>query len=139
MASPRPSTVTTRDEAAAAGPVPFWTSAAGPSGTHAYLAARRPDALLYRIELSEPVLAIGERLLAEERLDDRVHLRHGDMTDVLGIVPAQVHLVSCVLALHQLRAASDVVRTLEHVATIRDRTGCAICRGTWPGCPTTAS
>jgi SAM-dependent methyltransferase len=92
----------------------------------AHLAIRRPDVELYGVELSEPMLALGHRLLAEQNLGTRVHLTRGDITHSLDGTPPRVDLISCVLALHQLPTAADVVRALEHVAAIRAKTGCAI-------------
>jgi SAM-dependent methyltransferase len=92
----------------------------------AYLAERRPDAQLVGVELSEPMLALGERMLADEGLGDRVRLVHGDMTACLQLVPARLDLLSCMLALHQLPSAVELAGALGQIAAIRERTGCAV-------------
>jgi len=92
----------------------------------AYLAARRPDAQILGLELSEPMLALGEQLLAAKCLDDRVGLVPGDMTNFLDLAPERVDLLSCVLALHQLPSAAKMTRSLQQIATIRKQTGCAV-------------
>jgi tRNA (cmo5U34)-methyltransferase len=92
----------------------------------AYVAERRPDAQIVGVELSEPMLALGERRLAEEGLENRVRLIQGDMTDCSHLAPADLDLLGCMLALHQLPSVVELSGALRQVAEIRDRTGCAI-------------
>ncbi len=91
-----------------------------------YLAARRRDAQIVGVELSSPMIELGERMLAEDGLRDRVRLLHGDMTDCAGLAPARLDLLSCVLALHQLPSAVELDLALGQIAQIRDATGCAV-------------
>ncbi|HTZ87339.1 MAG TPA: class I SAM-dependent methyltransferase [Solirubrobacteraceae bacterium] len=92
----------------------------------AYLSRRRPDAELVGLELSQSMLELGERMLASEGLSDRVRLIRGDMTSCSELVPDDLGLISCMLALHQLPSAVELEGALAQVAQIRERTGCAI-------------
>lgn len=92
----------------------------------AYLAARRPDAQILGVELSQPMLALGEQLLAAERLADRVRLAQGDMTDCQRLVPEPLDLLSCMLALHQLPSVVELSGALREIAAIRESAGCAV-------------
>jgi SAM-dependent methyltransferase len=91
-----------------------------------YLAERRRDAQIVGVELSAPMIELGERMLAEDGLQDRVRLLHGDMTDCAGFAPARLDLLSCVLALHQLPSAVELDLALRQIGQIRDATGCAV-------------
>jgi tRNA (cmo5U34)-methyltransferase len=92
----------------------------------AYFAKRRPDAQLVGVELSGSMVSLGERMLAEEGLDDRVQLAQADMTACESVVPQRLDLLSCMLALHQLPSADVLDEALVQVARIRARTGCAV-------------
>jgi tRNA (cmo5U34)-methyltransferase len=92
----------------------------------AYFAQRRPDAQVIGVELSRPMAELGRRVLFAEGLGERVRLIEADMTACEDIVPAQVDLLSCMHALHQLPSEVELLQTLEQVAAIRERTGCAV-------------
>jgi ubiquinone/menaquinone biosynthesis C-methylase UbiE len=66
----------------------------------ARLAAGRPDAHLVGLDLSEPMLETGRKLIAREGLADRVELRAGDITNLDSQLPLQLNVVSCNFALH---------------------------------------
>lgn len=92
----------------------------------ALLAQRRPDIRILGVELSVPMLTLGNRLLVGENLEGPVQLVHGDMTDCVRLMPERVDLLSCVLALHQLPSEAMLLSTLQEIATIRRETGCAV-------------
>jgi tRNA (cmo5U34)-methyltransferase len=92
----------------------------------AYFAHRRPDAQVLGVELSEPMVSLGERTLTEEGLGERVRLVHADMTACEPLVPERLDLLSCMLALHQLPSAQVLADALRQIAKIRARTGCAV-------------
>jgi tRNA (cmo5U34)-methyltransferase len=92
----------------------------------AYFAQRRADARVVGVELSRPMVELGERMLSEEGLGDRVALIQADMTACEQALPAQVDLLSCMLALHQLPSEVELLAALRQVAAIRKRTGCAV-------------
>jgi tRNA (cmo5U34)-methyltransferase len=92
----------------------------------AYFAQRRPDAQVIGVELSGPMAELGKRMLFAEGLGQRVRLIEADMTACADVVPAQVDLLSCMLALHQLPSEVELLQALEQVAAIRERTGCAV-------------
>jgi hypothetical protein len=72
------------------------------------------------------MLELGERMLASEGLSQRVRLVRGDMTSCLELVPPDLKLISCMLALHQLPSPIELAGALQQVAAIRARTGCAV-------------
>jgi tRNA (cmo5U34)-methyltransferase len=92
----------------------------------AYFAQRRPDAHVVGVELSGPMVELGERTLLAEGLGDRVKLVQADMTACEQVVPERVDLLSCMLALHQLPSQVELLQALHQVAAIRERTGCAV-------------
>jgi SAM-dependent methyltransferase len=92
----------------------------------ARLARGRPDARLVGLDLSEPMLETGRRLLAAEGLSGRVELRRGDITTFDEDLPESLDAVSCNLTLHQLPSKELVMQTLEALARARRRTRCAV-------------
>jgi tRNA (cmo5U34)-methyltransferase len=92
----------------------------------ARLAHGRPDARLVGLDLSEPMLQTGQRLLEREGLADRVELRRGDITTFDAELPEPFDVVSCNFTLHQLPTEDLVRRCLEAIARFRSRTGCAV-------------
>jgi SAM-dependent methyltransferase len=92
----------------------------------ARLARGRPDARVVGLDLSEPMLETGRRLLAQEGLADRVELRRGDITAFDAELPDQLDLVSCNFALHQLPSEELTYRCLEAICRARERTGCGV-------------
>jgi tRNA (cmo5U34)-methyltransferase len=92
----------------------------------AHLAQGRPDARLIGLDLSEPMLETGRRLLEQESLADRVELRRGDITTFDAELPERADVVSCNWTLHQL-PTEDLVRScLQAVGRARERTGCGV-------------
>ena len=107
----------------------------------ARLAHGRPDARIIGLDLSEPMLETGRRVLAGEGLADRVELRRADITDFDADVPEPFDVISCNFALHHMPTAEIASRCLEAIARARSRTGCAVWiadfarlhhPGTWP-------
>jgi SAM-dependent methyltransferase len=92
----------------------------------AHLARRRPDLKIVGLDLSEPMLATGRRMLAEEGLADRVRLEQGDITEFAASAPEDVAVVSCIQALHHLPTDDLIRRCLGQIAALRERTGCAV-------------
>jgi SAM-dependent methyltransferase len=90
------------------------------------LARGRPDARIIGLDLSEPMLETGRRLLEQEDLADRVELRRGDITTFDTELDEHVDLVSCNFALHHLPTEEAAGRCLEAIARTRSRTGCAV-------------
>jgi SAM-dependent methyltransferase len=108
----------------------------------ARLAAGRPDAHLVGLDLSEPMLETGRKLIAREGLADRVELRTGDITNCDSELPLQLNVVSCNLALHHLPNDEMATSCLEAIRRARDETGCGVYifdvtrlrnRRSWPG------
>jgi tRNA (cmo5U34)-methyltransferase len=92
----------------------------------ARLAQGRPDVRSVGLDLSEPMLETGRRLLAQERLADRVELRSGDITTFDGEPPQRLDVVSCNFTLHQLPSEELVNRCLTAIRRTRKRTGCGV-------------
>ena len=92
----------------------------------ARLAQGRPDARLIGLDLSEPMLQTGRRLLEREALADRVELRRGDITTFDSEVSEPYDVISCNFTLHQLPTEDLAASCLEAIARSRARTGCAV-------------
>jgi tRNA (cmo5U34)-methyltransferase len=92
----------------------------------AYLAERRPDIAIVGLELSEPMMRLGERMLEDARLASRVRFVRGDMTHCTDAVPARLDLLSSMLALHQLPSPRELHAALRQIAAIRAASGCAV-------------
>jgi arsenite methyltransferase len=92
----------------------------------ARLARGRPDVRCVGLDLSEPILKTGRRLLALAGIGDRVELRPGDITRFEKELPQRLDLVSCNFAPHQLPNDELVERCLEAIARTRNRTGCGV-------------
>lgn len=91
-----------------------------------YFAERRPDAEVVGVELSSSMVKLSEQARADGRRRERVRLVQADMTDCLELLPAKLDLLSCMLALHQLPSAEVLSAALGQIATIREKTGCAV-------------
>lgn len=93
----------------------------------AHLARCRPDLEIVGLELSRPMLELGRRTLEEKGVADRVRLVEGDMTDFADrVAEERIDAISCVWALHHLPDEESLVRCLEQIAAVRERTGCAV-------------
>jgi SAM-dependent methyltransferase len=92
----------------------------------ARLAHGRPDARIIGLDLSEPMLETGRRLLESEGLADRVELRRGDITTFDADLPDGLDVVSCNFALHHLPTEDVAGRCLEAIARARSRSGCGV-------------
>lgn len=92
----------------------------------AHLAHGRPDARLVGLDLSEPMLETGRRLLEQEGLAGCVELRRGDITTFDAELPERPDIVSCNWTLHQLPSEELVSRCLEAIARARADTGCGV-------------
>jgi tRNA (cmo5U34)-methyltransferase len=92
----------------------------------AHLGRHRPDVKIVGVDLSDEMLATGQAMIAQEGLDERVALRKGDMTDFVDLAPDDVEAVSCVFALHHLPSDESLARCLSQIATVRERSGCAV-------------
>jgi tRNA (cmo5U34)-methyltransferase len=68
----------------------------------------------------------GQKLLAQERLADRVELRSVDITTFDGELPQRLDVVSCNFTLHQLPTEELVCRCLDAIHRTRQRTGCGV-------------
>lgn len=92
----------------------------------AHLATARPDVSIVGTDLADNMLRVGNTMLEDEGLADRVSLVKADITDLPSELTEGVDLVTCVWTLHQLPDADMVRRTLTQVAEIRRRSGCAV-------------
>lgn len=86
-----------------------------------YLARRRPDLRLVGLDLSEKMVSVGKAMLREQGLSDRVELRVGDMTVFSAKVPAVVHLMTSIFALHHLPTSTDLYACLREIERVRRR------------------
>ena len=89
-----------------------------------YLARRRPDLKIVGLDLSKPMVDLGNAALRDAGLSDRVELRVGDMTDFAHDLPPETALVVCQFALHHLPDLQLVEKCFRELAAVRGRTGC---------------
>lgn len=92
----------------------------------AYLGQRRPDLRIIGVDLSEAMVATGQRYLAEMGLEDRVSLTLGDMTDFVDALPGSVALISSVFSLHHLPAQEHLLGCLREIALARQKLGSGV-------------
>jgi len=92
----------------------------------ARLAHGRPDARIIGLDLSEPMLDTGRRMLERECLTEHVELRRGDITTFDAELDEHVDVISCNFALHHLPTEEIASRCLEAIARARSSTGCAV-------------
>lgn len=90
----------------------------------AYLARLRPDLQIVGLDLSEPMIQVGNQALREEGLADRVELRFGDMASFSRDAPAETSLISCVFAMHHLPSIDGVVQCLAEIKNISEKSAC---------------
>ncbi|HEX8645549.1 MAG TPA: methyltransferase domain-containing protein, partial [Thermoleophilaceae bacterium] len=92
----------------------------------ARLARGRPDARLIGLDLSEPMLETGRRLLEREGVADRVDLRRGDITTFDTDLAERPDVVSSNFTLHQFPEEDLVHRCLAAIGRERRSTGCGV-------------
>ena len=84
----------------------------------------RPDLKIVGFDLSEPMVQVGNRMLRESGLSERVELRVGDMTAFLPAMPEGTALVNSLFSLHHLPTLSHVDQCLAQLrAAVREH-GC---------------
>jgi SAM-dependent methyltransferase len=91
-----------------------------------YFAERRPDLHLVGLDLSGPMVTLGNAMLSEAGLSGRVELRVGDMTAFATAVPGRVHVVNSLFALHHLPTRVHLLQCLREIAEVRGRHGAAV-------------
>ena len=90
----------------------------------AYLARMRPDLRVVGIDLSGPMVAVGNEALRRQGLSDRVELREGDMTAFSSILPPTTALINCLFALHHLPTLVHVEQCLSEIRLAQRTFGC---------------
>jgi ubiquinone/menaquinone biosynthesis C-methylase UbiE len=89
-----------------------------------YLARQRPDLRIVGLDLSAPMVDMGNAALREAGLKDRVELRQGDMTAFAAELPAETGLINCLFAVHHLPGLEHVEKCLAEMRDASERTGC---------------
>ena len=92
----------------------------------AVLAEHRPDAEITAVDLSEEMVRAGRSALDAQGLSGRVTMRVGDMRSFGELVPDDVAVLASSWALENLSTVCDLDRCLAEIASVRERTGCAI-------------
>ncbi len=85
-----------------------------------YFAQMRPDVRIIGFDLSEEMIAVGNRMLERTHLSPRVTLIKSDMTTFTAPKNERVHLISSLFALHHLPSMHEVKQCLERMARIRE-------------------
>lgn len=91
-----------------------------------YLAMRRPDLRLVGIDLSQEMVTVGNQMLAERGLSDRVVLRVGDMTSFAKELETPVHVITSIFSLHHLPSSAHLYACLAEISRLRARDGPAL-------------
>ncbi len=91
-----------------------------------YLAGQRPDVTITGLDISPAMIEGGRKNVRDAGLEERVHLRIGDMTSFDHLAPKRVDAVSSVYSLHHLPDFEHLDECLAAMARLRARTGCAI-------------
>lgn len=91
-----------------------------------YLARRRPDIRIIGLDLSRPMVTLGNRTLDKTGLKNRVDLQVSDMTMFSHRIPEQVSVISCVFALHHLPTTEHLTRCIREIVKVRERCGCGV-------------
>jgi ubiquinone/menaquinone biosynthesis C-methylase UbiE len=87
----------------------------------AYLAEHRPDLKITGLDLSEKMVAAGQKLMVEKGLSERVRLVVGDMRHFRATVAGPINLVTSVFSMHHLPNDDDLHLCLEEVGrTVRE-------------------
>ena len=73
------------------------------------------------LDLSEKMVSVGNAMLDEDGLSDRIELRVADMTSFATQVPAEVHLVTSIFSLHHLPTGADLRACLGEIERVRGR------------------
>jgi ubiquinone/menaquinone biosynthesis C-methylase UbiE len=89
-----------------------------------YLARQRPDLRIVGLDLSAPMIDMGNAALRDAGLADRVELRQGDMTAFADELPAEAGLINCLFAIHHLPGLAHVEKCLAEIRDASERTGC---------------
>jgi len=91
-----------------------------------YLARCRPDCRIVGFDLSEGMVNLGNRELRASGLDAAVRLDLGDMMRFSGQISERVDVVSSIFAFHHLPSSEDLIRCLEEIRMVREKSGCGV-------------
>lgn len=92
----------------------------------AHLAARRPDLRLIGIDLSPPMVEVGNEMLARRGLSDRVELRVGDMTTFSRAILERIGVITSIFSLHHLPGRAELDACLGEIEKLRARDGASL-------------
>jgi len=91
-----------------------------------HLARCRPDIQIIGMDLSEPMVRLGNRSLNGAGLGNRVVLRSGDMTQFSSMVPSSIDVISSIFSLHHLPTIDDFEKCCKEIRHVRSTTSCAV-------------
>lgn len=92
----------------------------------AYLAGRRPDLQLIGLDLSAPMVTLGNDMLRAEGISDRVELLLGDMTAFTSALPVKPHVISSIFSLHHLPTRAHLNACARELGAAHRQTSAAI-------------
>jgi SAM-dependent methyltransferase len=92
----------------------------------ARLATGRPDITITGVDLSGPMLTLGQTHLSQAGVAERVRLHRADITSIPDELMDGASAVSCSLTLHHLPSTSTATACLKELARARARYGSAI-------------
>lgn len=98
----------------------------GSAGFLSYLAKRRPDLQIIGVEADPNLLELGQTIIAEQGVSERVSLNEGLSTQFAERIPTRIDMITSVFSLNRLPSTNDLLTCLHEALTVRIRCGCAI-------------
>jgi arsenite methyltransferase len=98
----------------------------GSGGFLTYLAQRRPDIQIIGIDPSERLVDLGQQIVEERVLTDRVSINHCDFGTFSERIPSRIDMITGVFSLNQILNTEEMLRCLQQISQIRIRCGCAV-------------
>jgi SAM-dependent methyltransferase len=98
----------------------------GSGGFATYFAEHRPDITIIGVDPSPRQVELGQRLLAEGGLTDRININLGEITDFSQRIPSQVDMITSVMSLHTVASTEELFRCFQEISLVRIRCGCAV-------------
>jgi cyclopropane fatty-acyl-phospholipid synthase-like methyltransferase len=103
----------------------------GSGGFATYLADRRPDVTIMGVESFPGRVELGQQLIHEANLQDRVCIYEGEITEFSKRITSSIDMVTAVLSLHQLNTIEDLLRCFHDISYVRIRGGCGVFLFDW--------
>lgn len=91
-----------------------------------YLARCREDIRIIGFDLSGEMVSLGNAVIKEAGMEQRVNLMVGDMTDFSDRIHDRVDVISSIFAFHHLPGRDELRKCLAEIRALCDRFDCAV-------------